>query len=193
METELDRLRLLEKVIYISNATVDIERRLKNLMQLFCREADIDCSCLFSFDRGRKSLTLQVTDRNGENEAEVCFRPDHLLFSDVLAKRAPVVLNPDDLEVDEASQPPFFQSFKCMALFPIKDDQLLYGVLVLLHHEAVSYERDRISLFETITSAMAGTLRAARVYEESKNALPNFPCFTKWPGQSIRPLSLKMS
>ncbi|MEW5723662.1 MAG: GAF domain-containing protein [Thermodesulfobacteriota bacterium] len=170
MLTGLDRYGLLDKVIRISNSTVDVERRLKNLLRLLAREMNVDRAALFNLDREAGALILRVTD-DEDTPREMRLRLEHNFIAAAVLAREAVIVGPEDPEVVPEEYRDRFKGFVTLAAFPIMDDQVLYGVLALLDREPKTYSPQRAALIETIAREIAGTIRNSRLYTESKKRI----------------------
>ena len=170
MTIVLDRFRLLEKVIRISNSTVDIERRLKNLLQLFQREIGVDRVYLFNLDRDAKTLILRASADQGELPNLVVNLADNSIGEVALKLQPSIGLVDETIKLPEECRD-LFEGFVSFASFPIMDDQILYGVLTLLHKESQEFDQEWISLIETIAREMAGTIRNSHLYADSKKRI----------------------
>ena len=134
MTVVLDRFRLLEKVIRISNSTVDIERRLKNILQLFQREIGVDKVYLFNLDKDAKALRLRASADQDDSLNLTISLADNSI-GEVARKLQPSLgLIEETVKLPDVGRS-FFEGFVSLASFPIMDDQVLYGVLTLLHKE----------------------------------------------------------
>lgn len=164
----LNRFNLLDKAIRISNSTVDIERRLANLIQLFQREMGVDRACIFSLDRELKTISLRCADQETECPLEMRLRLDDNFIGLAALKREPTFAGPKNVELLPDTCRTMFQGYDSIAAFPIMDDKNVYGVLTLVHRGPMDYTPGRIALIKTITREVAGTMRNARLYIESK-------------------------
>lgn len=170
MVAVLNSFSVLEKVIRISNSTVEIERRLKSLLQLFQRDIGVDRVYLFTLDREAEVLALR-TMGDETDRPNLKIRLNNAIIGKAVLKRETVFAEPDDIQVLAETSREFFEGFDTLAAFPIMDDQILYGVLTLLHREKITYEPDLTALIETISREMAGTIRNSRLYAESKKRI----------------------
>ena len=170
MALPMDRFLLLEKVIRISNSTVDIDRRLKNLLQLFEREIGVDKVYLFNLDKGAKALTLRASaDQDAPPNLTINLVGNTI--GEVAQKLQPSLgLMEETVTLPDQGRE-LFDGFVSLASFPIMDDQVLYGVLALLHKKPQEFAQEWIALIETIAREMAGTIRNSLLYAESKKRI----------------------
>ncbi|MFH1134810.1 MAG: GAF domain-containing protein [Pseudomonadota bacterium] len=170
MHSGLDRYVILDKAIRISNSTVDVERRLKNLLQLFRRDMGSETACLFNLDREAWVLTLRATDAESPAPDLKLNLNDNFIGAAAL-KREPVLTGPEGFERLPEACAAIFKTPGFGAAFPIMDDQVLYGVLALLHRDQEGFTPERIGLIQGLGLEMAGTIRNSRLYVESKKRI----------------------
>ena len=172
MSLNIDSVALLDKVIRISNSTVDIDRRLNNLLGLLSREFATDKVCLFTLDNEGKALVLRGTDDNNLNEID---RPRFDLSDNFVGRtaylREPILLGSREYQGPDWPSHTFFADYKSLASFPIMDDQYLYGVLILLTLNGRDFSSEELSLIEIVSREMAGTIRNSRHYIEAKKRI----------------------
>ncbi|MBW2061585.1 MAG: GAF domain-containing protein [Deltaproteobacteria bacterium] len=172
MPARTDSYSVLDKVIRISNSTVDIERRLNNLLKLIVREFTADRACLFTLDREGMALVLRNTDSNDQMKLDLLrFDLKDNFIGRTAFMRKSILLGPEQRGNSEWPLQAFFQKYKTLVTFPIMDDQYLYGVLALLNFEPRHYFPRQLALLETISREMAGTIRNSRLYIEAKKRI----------------------
>jgi signal transduction histidine kinase len=166
------RIALFDKVIRISNATVDIERRLSNLLKLMAREFQADKACLFTLDHDGQALILRSSDSDSEDELGLLrLELDDNFISQTAHLRKPVVLGAEDYRGPNWPTQEFFRQYRALVGLPIMDDQYLYGVLALLHQSPRAYDETQLFLLEAISREIAGTIRNSRLYVEAKKRI----------------------
>lgn len=171
MVKPLNSYALLDKVIRISNSSVEIDRRLTNLLALFQREMGVDRAWLFNLDRDEHVLTLRRLGAETEPANPVRLSLNDNLIGRAALQRNRVLAATNELGLLPPDVAPLFDGFASVAAFPVMDDQVLYGVLALLHRDVGEYGPDRIALIETVCREMAGTIRNSRLYVESKKRI----------------------
>ena len=170
MVTNIDRFRLIDKVIRISNSTVNVELRLKNLLNVIGREMEVSRVFFFNLNPEAKTLTLRATDDQDRPPDLTLDAADHFL-AETAIKQMPRIVSgrlPDDIPADARS---LFAPYDTLAAFPVQDDQVLYGVLLLADRHECEYDESRMGLLETISREIAGTIRNSRLYAESKKRI----------------------
>ncbi len=172
MSPRSNSVSVLDKVIRISNSTVDIERRLNNLLDLVNREFRADRSCLFTLDREGMALVLRNTDSRDQKKPEMLrFDLKDNFVGRTAFTRKRILLGPKQRGKPEWPLQAYFQKYNTLASFPIMDDQYLYGVLALLNLEPREYTPRQLALLDSISKEMAGTIRNSRLYFEAKKRI----------------------
>ncbi len=171
MVKSIDRYALLDKVIRISNSTVDIERRLTNLLHLFQRDMGVSQAYIFNMDREGQGLILRQPLDENNRQPSVRLNLDDNFVGLAAVNQTPVMLSADEAAFAPLEASPLFTGFVYLAAFPIMDDQIVYGVLVLLHREETEYSPENVDLIQTIVRELAGTIRNSRLYKESKKRI----------------------
>jgi signal transduction histidine kinase len=166
------RIALFDKVIRISNATVDVERKLSNLLKLLTREFQADKACLFTLDHDGQALILSSSDSDTEEEIGLLrFELDDSFVSQTARDRKPIILGIEDYLGPRWPKQEFFQEYRTLAGLPILDDQYLYGVLTLLHQSPRAYDQAQLFILEAVSREIAGTIRNSRLYIEAKKRI----------------------
>lgn len=170
MASGIDRYSLIDKVVRISNSTVDVERRVKNILELFRRDMDIDRVYLFNLNRETGTLIPRAADEEAVLPEFTIDLDDNFIGLSALKREHMIVGRRDITDLPDACLE-LFSEYQTLAAFPVMDDKTIYGVLVLLNHNPTDYARERLDLIETISLEMAGTIRNSRLYAESKKRI----------------------
>jgi len=129
----MNTYKVLSRIIDISNASVDADRRLTNLVETLALIFSVPLCALFLWDPQQARLFLKFCNRSHPALPEgLSFSADEGPLGACAGQRVPIIL-------DDASQlslwnprlPVNFSSFNFLASFPIVDDIALYGVLAL--------------------------------------------------------------
>ncbi|MBW2621965.1 MAG: GAF domain-containing protein [Deltaproteobacteria bacterium] len=172
MSLNIDSVALLDKVIRISNSTVDIDRRLNNLLGLLSREFAADKVCLFTLDDEGDALVLRGTDDNNLDEiGSSRFDLSDNFIGRTAYLRESILLGSREYQGPDWPSHEFFKKYKSLASFPIMDDQYLYGVLTLLTLNGRDFSPEELSLIEIVSREMAGTIRNSKRYIEAKKRI----------------------
>lgn len=166
----LDRFDLLNKAIRISNSTVDVDRRLRSLVELFRRDLGVDRAYLFNLDRETGTLTVRAADEEAQLP-ELTVNLSSSFIGHTALKRQTIVLDQEEIRQLPDEFRGLFAPYYTAASFPIMDDQVLYGVLLLLQRISRQFTPEEKALVEAIALEMAGTIRNFRLYSESKKRI----------------------
>jgi two-component system, NtrC family, sensor histidine kinase HydH len=164
----LDCFKILEKTIRISNSTIEIDRRLKSILQLIRRELGASRAVIFHYDRDDQSLVIRTTE-DDIVLPEIHIRLQDNCFGTALIKREAIL--------SEQPQTPTEKDLRLFALhdhlsaFPLMDDQILYGVLAISTNEDIRRDEEWVDLIKTISREIAGTMRNSRLYTDSKKRI----------------------
>lgn len=170
MSRQLDGYAFLEKLIRISNSNVNVERRLQNMLQLFTRELGLKKAFIFNLDRETGDFTLRTAD-DSVNPPTVILKAEKTLIGNVAEQRKAVQAYAEDIKRLPEDLQPFVKSLTSILVFPILDDQVLFGVLVLAPEDDSPMDQARLRLIETAAREIAGTIRISRLYNESKKRI----------------------
>jgi signal transduction histidine kinase len=169
----MNTYEILSKVIDITNASVDAERRLMNLVETLALIFSVPLCALFLWDPQQARLFLKYCNRSHPALPEgLSFSADEGPLGASAQQRIPIIL-------DDASQlflgaprtPENFASFHFLAAFPIVDDISLYGVLALLGENPRPLSEEEHSLLPVICRQLAGTIRRAQFSLQAKKRI----------------------
>lgn len=169
MTGKTEPYKILEKAIRISNSSVDIERRLNNMLGLIKWELSVDRCLLFNFDPDSDTLILRATSDDGEAPKMVLGLDDNVLGRAVSSRQTVAAENgPESWSADCRD---LFEGYQALIAFPVMDDQMVHGVLLLLREQSAPFAADLVDLIETVCREMAGTIRSARLYQDSRKRI----------------------
>ena len=169
----MDRFEILSKVIETSNASVDVDRRVENLIQLVASVFRFPLVTLFLWNARQETLDLRYI-----NAPHPSFPPglslsvqDGPLGACVLQK-TPVII-PDTHRIPQISSSPknFYSQFRFIACFPLIDDIFLYGVLAACAEEVRHLSDQESQLLSVICRQLAGTIRNAQISVQGKKRI----------------------
>lgn len=169
----MNSCEILSKVIELSNAPVDLDRRLMNLLETIAKVFSIPFCALFLWDPHQHRLSLKFS-----NEKHEALSPD-LFFSahesplgTCVLKRVPIVITDgSQLSLLDPPLPAQLAAFKFLAAFPVGDDIFLYGVLALLAETPRELLEDERNLLTVICRQLGGTLRSAQIALQAKKRI----------------------
>ncbi len=168
----MNTTEILAKIIDITTAPVEMERRLANLVEALTQIFSISFGGIFFWDppRGRLHLRFANSEHSllvpqaGLTLAEVPFR-------DCLEKKIPFVTGeaPSSPPREDAAAP--FSSLPFLAAFPIADDILLYGTLVLGGETPHPLTAEEKFLLPVICRQIAATIRSGQFSLQAKRRI----------------------
>ncbi len=164
---------VLAQVVELSNSSVDVDRRLMNVVDTVALAFSVPVCALFVWDAGQSSLTLKYCQPK---------RPDFPPGWTVSGQEGPLgtcILQKSPVVIPDAAQlslwdpriPGHFSTYNFMAFFPIVDDIFLYGVLALLGEEPREMSPEESFLLPVICRQLAGTIRGAQVALQAKKRI----------------------
>ena len=169
----MNAFEILSRVIEISNAPVEVDRRLKNLVDMLAHHFSMPVCALFLWHPQRGRLMLQSwSGRHPAFSPDLSFSLEEAPLGVCAAQKTPVI-------IDDSSQfpllgaplPRLLAGFRSLACFPIFDDIFLYGVLSFLTTEPRQFLDEEKDLFQVICRQLAGTLRSSQVSLQSKKRI----------------------
>jgi len=169
----MNTYEILSKIIDITNASVDAERRLMNLVETLALIFSVPLCALFLWDPQQGRLFLKFCNRSHPAlPGGLSFSPDEGPLGACARQKVPVILSePSQLLMGDAGIPANFAPFRFLASFPIIDDISLFGVLVLLGEEPRQLSQEERSLLPLICRQLAGTIRSARFSLQAKKRI----------------------
>jgi two-component system sensor histidine kinase HydH len=169
----MNSFEILSRVIEISNAPVDIDRRLKNLVDLLARRVPLPLCVLFLWDPRQGRLFLSTSSKKHPAlPAGLSFALDEGPVGTCASRKAPMILSDtSQLALIDPAVPKPLLKFSFVACFPVCDDIFLYGTLTLLGEEPRMFSAEEKELFLVICRQLAGTLRGSQIALEGKRRI----------------------
>jgi signal transduction histidine kinase len=169
----MNAVEILSRVIEFSNAPVDADRRLKNLVDTLAHHFSVSVCALFLWHPQRGRLLLQSwSGRHPAFSPDLSFSLEEAPLGVCAAQKTPVIIaDSSQLPLLGAPLPGLLAGFRSLACFPIFDDILLYGVLALLTLEPRHFLDEEKDLFPVICRQLAGTLRSSQVSLQAKRRI----------------------
>ena len=165
--------KILSKIIDITNASVDADRRLINVVETLALIFSVPLCALFLWDPQQARLFLRYGNRTHPALPEgMSLAADEGPLGACAAQRVPIIL-------DDASQPVLWAPrlpedlvpFHFLAAFPVVDDISLYGVLGLFGDKPRPFTEEERSLLPVICRQLAGTIRRAQFSLQAKKRI----------------------
>ena len=168
----MNTTEILSKIIEISTAPVETDRRLANLIDALGQIFGVSFCGLFFLESHRNRLHLRyaygdhplLPSGTDLDVAEVPFR-------DCVEKKIPFVFQEDSGSLGREGSFGPFSSSPFLVAFPIADDIFLYGVLVLAGKEERSLTAEEQFLFPAICRQVAGAIRGGQVSFQAKRRI----------------------
>jgi signal transduction histidine kinase len=164
---------ILSRVIEITNAPVEVDRRLQNLVGLLAHEFSLSLCALFLWDPNQRRFFLKsVSGKLTAFPPDMSAPPEEGPLADCIAQKKPLLI-PDSAQLSLFSPPlpPAFAEFRFLGFFPIFDDISPYGVLALLGNEPRQLSEEEKETFLAIDRQLCGTLRSSQVSLQAKKRI----------------------
>ena len=170
-ESPHTRFSLLARIVEISNATIQVENRLKHICDFLSRETRSDCVCIYQREVRGEDLAPWVSSCVEIEECtlmDFVVRPGEGVSGKAARKRAPVFFP------DVKTNPPAFavprelRDFTSILSVPVMDDVYLYGVMNFSTLAPASYTEEDLTLLGSVATEVAGTIRNSRLYNDAR-------------------------
>jgi signal transduction histidine kinase len=164
---------ILSRVIEISNAPVEADRRLKNLVDMLAHHFSPSLCALFLWDPQQGRLHLKsLSGRHPAFSPDLSFSLEEGPLAVCVGQKIPVLIaDSSQLPLLGPPLPKPLADFRFLAFFPIFDDIFLYGVLAFLGEEPRQVLDEERDLFSVICRQIAGTLRSSQVALQAKKRI----------------------
>jgi signal transduction histidine kinase len=164
---------ILSKIIELSNASVDIDRRLMNLVETIAMIFSVPLCALFLWDPQQARLSLKFCNKNHPALLPgLSFTVDEGILGACALQKIPVIIHDaSQLSEGDPRLSRHFTSFNFLACFPILDDIFLYGTLALLGEQPHQLSSEESSLLPVICRQLAGTIRSAQFSLQAKKRI----------------------
>ena len=167
----LDRFDILAHVVEITNASVDVNERLDAILGTINSHLGSRQSVLFLQEQAQRQLTMANSwPRLPMEQEPLTSEFGQGQIGKVARDREPLLFTLEgacgDAAIDSLCRPR-----ELAALFPVMDDNRLYGVLLMLFAPGRSVEPNEVRLMQTVAREMAGTIRNHRLYFEAKRRI----------------------
>jgi signal transduction histidine kinase len=169
----MNSFEILSKVIEISNAPVDVDRRLKNLVDMLAHYFSAPLCGLFLWDPEQARLFLRFTNKKHPAlSADLSFSLNEGPVGTCASQKTPMIVA-DALQLSLLGPPcpKILSEFRFIACFPVFDDIFLYGVLALLGEEPRQLSEEERDIFLVICRQIAGTLRGGQISLQAKKRI----------------------
>ena len=169
----MNAFEILSRVIEISNAPVDVDRRLKNLVDMLAHHFSLPFCALFLWHPQRGRIVLQTwSGRHPSFSPDLSFSLKEAPLGVCAAQKSPVIIaDSSQFPLLGSSLPGVLAGFRSLACFPIFDDIFLYGVIALLGEEPRQFLDEEKNLLQVVCRQLAGTLRSSQVSLQAKRRI----------------------
>ena len=167
-----NEIEILKKTVRVANSGIGFEDRLQGILDLLIREEGLERAVLF--------LTLPEEDylEFKKSSPRDLVRDDRSLhlsrtpIKELIQDRSPIIITHLNRREHKALlKHPLFKGFSSLMAFPVEDDNLLYGVLVLLSRQELSQEPPYLEIMDLVSWELAGILKNSKIYTESKKRI----------------------
>lgn len=169
----MNSAEILAKVIEISNASVDLDQRLKQLINTLARTFAFTACTLFLWDARRNHLSLKCCGPSAAFfPSEATYPLSVWPLGHCARQRKPVyIMDSVQLAQEDLPLPPEFAKFQTLVFYPITDEISFYGVLGLLGESPREMSTEEKFLLSTICRQLAGTLRGSQIFRQAKRRI----------------------
>ena len=165
-------IQIIKKVIQVANANIDFDERLQGILELLTHQGNIQKGALLLLAPNKEMLELKnISPREtprpiwsiplAKNPFADCLKNRRFLFIPRLNRR----------EHKNILKIPFFKGYASLLVWPVEDDNYLYGLLCLLSQEGHPQGAEDQEIFQMVCREMAGVIRNSRVYTEAKKRI----------------------
>ena len=165
-------IQIIKKVIQVANANIDFDERLQGILELLTHQGTIQKGVLLLLAPNKEMLELKsISPREtprpiwsiplSKNPFADCLKNRHFLFIPRLNRR----------EHKNILKIPFFKGYVSLLVWPVEDDNYLYGLLCLLSQEGRPQGAEDQEIFQMVCREMAGVIRNSRIYTEAKKRI----------------------
>ncbi|MBP1712072.1 MAG: sensor signal transduction histidine kinase, partial [Deltaproteobacteria bacterium] len=168
----MNTTEILAKIIEITTAPVEMDRRLANLSDALVQIFGVSFIGIFFWDQHRGRLHLRFANIEHPGLlAQAGLTLSEVPFHVCVEKRLPFVTGEDPSFSSGESVTGPFSSLPFLAAFPIADDILLYGVLVLGGEAPRPLNTEERLLLPVICRQIAATIRSGQFSLQAKRRI----------------------
>jgi len=165
-------IQIIKKVIQVANANIDFDERLQGILELLTHQGNFQKGALLLLTPNKEMLELKnISPREiprqiwsiplSKNPFADCLKNRRFLFIPRLNRR----------EHKNILKIPFFKGYASLLVWPVEDDNYLYGLLCLLSQEGPPQGAEDQEILPMVCREMAGVIRNSRVYTEAKKRI----------------------
>ena len=173
MKASMDKgNELLKKTIRVANSSIGFDDRLQGVLDLLVRREGIERAVLYFISPDKENLELKTVSPQGipgdSRSVPIAQTP----LKEVIQNRS--LLHIPHLTRKEHKtlmKNPLFKGLGSLIALPVRDDNLLYGVLSLLSRQPIDLTPQQWEELDLVSWELAGIIRNSRVYTESKKRI----------------------
>ncbi len=165
-------IQIIKKVIQVANTNIDFDERLQGILELLTHQGTIQKGALLLLAPNKEMLELKnISPREtprptwsiplSKNPFADCLKNRRFLFIPRLNRK----------EHKNLLKIPFFKGYASLLVWPVEDDNYLYGLLCLLSQEGRPQGPEDQEIFQMVCREMAGVIRNSRIYTEAKKRI----------------------
>lgn len=170
------QLKILVRVIDISNFPASLEEKLKGMANLISEEFGIDNCRVYATDADGAILSIKAVNDKGYSGEEVSmYKIGNGLIGTCASKREPIMV--EDISaagISELSLLDEADRYASFAAFPLADDRTTYGVLYLSSERPAAFSNDEKRLLHAVSKVIANALREDRFRSEAAKGFREF-------------------
>lgn len=163
---------LLKKTIRVANSSIGFDDRLQGVLDLLVRREGIERAVLFFISPNKENLELKTVSPQGIPRDSRSMPVAQTPLKEVIQNRS--LLHIPHLTRKEHKtlmKNPLFKGVGSLIALPVRDDNLLYGVLGLLSRQPIGLTPQQWEELDLVSWELAGIIRNSRVYTESKKRI----------------------
>lgn len=165
-------IELLKKTIRIANSGIGFEDRLQGVLDLLVRKEGIDRAVLFSTIPDKDVLEFRKISPRETLWDDLSLLISRTPMKELIQNRKPLfIAHLNRKEHKALLKHPLFKGFNALIALPVEDDNLLYGVLILLSRQSLTHDAHPMEILDLVSWELAGILKNARIYAESKKRI----------------------
>jgi GAF domain-containing protein len=165
------RLEVLGRVLEIANSSVDIGERLDNILSVICDHFGAKRTVLFLQEHAKSRLVKANTwPREPHPQEPMAFELGKSPVGECAFSRSPVSVDSSEEGAPEDLNGLMTGGDRA-TLWPVMDDNRLYGVLLMLLTGETDLEDEDTRLMQMVARELAGSIRNFRLYFDSKKRI----------------------
>ena len=166
------RIQIIKKVIQVANANIDFDERLQGILDLVTHWGNIQKGLLLLLAPNKGMLELKNISPREISRPTGSIPLEKNPFADCLKNRRFLFIpRLNRKEHKNILKIPFLKGYASLLVWPVEDDNYLYGLLCLLSREGHPQGEEDQEIFQMVCREMAGVIRNSRVYTEAKKRI----------------------